>query len=63
MMVRRGMKMAEVLKVRADMVKVDEEVYGGVLVEEYEGVADDGSVLCVEVEDGVVVEVVKAMYV
>ena len=63
MMVRRGMEMAEVLKVRADMVKVDEEVYDGVLVEEYEGKAYDGSVLCVEVEDGVVVEVVKAMYV
>ena len=63
MMIRRGMKMVDVLTVREDMHKVSEEEWDGVLFEGYEGNADDGSVLCVDVEDGVVVEVVKAMYI
>ena len=63
MMIRKGMEMAEVLKVREDMHKVAEEVVDGVKFEDYEGESEDGHVLCVEVEDGVVVEIVKAMYV
>ena len=63
MMIRRGMKMVEVLAVREDMKKVSEDEWNGVLYEEYEGNADDGSILCVDVKDGIVVEVVKAMYV
>ena len=63
MMIRRGMEMAEVLKIRKDMHKVVEEVVDGIKFEDYEGKAEDGSVLCVEVENGMVVEVVKAMYI
>lgn len=63
MMVKVGMKMVEVLAVRKDFVKVSEEMLDEVLYEDYEGEAEDGSVLCVEVADGVVSEVVKAMYV
>ena len=55
--------MVEVLTVRKDMHKVSEEEWKGVLLEGYEGKAEDGSILCVDVEDGIVVEVVKAMYV
>lgn len=62
MMIRKGMKMEEVLAVRKDMMKIFEEEWDGVLFEEYEGEANDGLVLCVDVEDGVVVAVVK-MYV
>ena len=63
MMIRKGMKMAEVLEVRKDMVKVSEDEWEGILCEAYEGKAEDGAILCVDVEDGVVVEVVKAMYI
>ena len=55
MMVKRGMKIEDVLKVREDIKMVD--------VDEYEGISEDGGVLCIETEDGIVVEVVKAMYV
>ena len=63
MMIRKGMKIEKVFAVREDMKKVSEEEWDGVLFEAYEGEAEDGSILCVDVEDGVVVEVVKAMYV
>ena len=63
MMVKVGMEIAEVLKVREDVHKVSEEMLDGVLFEDYEGEAYDGAILCIEVEEGVVSEVVKAMYV
>ena len=63
MMIRKGMKMEDVLAVREDIKKVSEEEWDGVLFEGYEGLSEDGGVLCIDAEDGVVVEVVKAMYV
>ena len=63
MMIRKGMRIDEVLEVRTDVVKVSEEEWNGELLESYEGIADDGEVLCIDVVDGVVDEVVKAMYV
>ena len=58
MMVKRGMKMEEVLKVRKDfyLESVDEGI------ESWVGECEDGAPLCVEVEDGIVVEVVKGMW-
>ena len=55
MRIKRGMKIEDVLKEREDIKMVD--------VDEYEGISEDGGVLCIETEDGIVVEVVKAMYV
>lgn len=54
MLVRRGMKMEDVLAVRDDLEKVYEEGYEGKVYEEYEGEAQYGGVLCVGVVDGVV---------
>ena len=53
MMVKRGMMWADVVAVRKDFDLVSDE-YG---VQSYEGKASDGGVLCVDVMDGVVVEV------
>lgn len=53
MMVRREMMWADVVAVRDDFELVDDECG----VQSYEGEASDGGVLCVDVIDGVVVEV------
>lgn len=58
MMVRRGMMWADVVAVRDDFELVSDE-YG---VQSYEGEASDGGVLCVDVMDGVVVEVVHGAW-
>lgn len=54
MLVRKGMKMEDVLAVRDDLVKVYEEEYKGKVYEEYEGEAQYDGVLCVGVVNGVV---------
>lgn len=54
MMVRRGMMWADVVAVRDDFELVSDECG----IQSYEGKASDGGVLCVDVIDGVVVDVV-----
>ena len=54
MKVERGMQWKDVVTVRDDFVLVDVE--DG--VKYYEGEAFDGGVLCVEVLDGVIIDVV-----
>ena len=54
MMVRRGMMWADVVAVRDDFELVSDECG----IQSYEGKASDGGVLCIDVIDGVVVDVV-----
>ena len=63
MFVKVGMEMAEVLAVRTDLQFVSVEEWEGETWEEWEGVAEDGALLCVEVTDGVVTDVCKGAWV
>ena len=54
MRVQRGMMWADVIAVRDDFELVSDECG----IQSYEGKASDGGVLCVDVIDGVVVDVV-----
>lgn len=54
MRVQRGMMWADVIAVRDDFELVSNECG----IQSYEGKASDGGVLCVDVIDGVVVDVV-----
>lgn len=63
MRIKKGMNIEEVLKVRTDITKVDESIIDGIKYESYEGEAEDGSILCIDTENGVVWEIVKAMYI
>lgn len=63
MMIRKGMRINEVLKERFDLRLIDEYIYDGKEYKEYEGHGEDCFCgISIEVENGIVVEIEKFMY-